>query len=271
MQARQPFTRSIAPCLDNAKRLCNPLIIHSPPIQFFFCDLPLRRFRIILPHTREKSVFLKQLAKSSLFFYMPLPKDIDAVRFSNRRQPVGDHDNGFPFGKLRQRLAYPHFIIRIRKCGSFIKNQDRRVFQNPSGNSDPLLLPARQIYSARSYYCIHAVRQFFNNILALRSAQSLPHLFTRSPRTAHPDIFQNRVFQKTAVLKHKGHLLHQCFFWNFADINAADAYLSFLRIKKFEPPDWQSVVFPPPEGPTKATVCPSLIDKETSSSAFPSP
>ena len=80
-----------------------------------------------------------------------------------------------------------------------------------------------------------AVRELCNNIYALCLLQSLQNIFFRSRWSCHAHVFQNRAFQKSAVLEDKGNRLHQLSLRNLLYINAPDKNLSFICIK--EPAD----------------------------------
>ena len=56
--------------------------------------------------------------------------------------------------------------------------------------------------------------------------------FACSVRLCHTHIFQYGRFDKSAVLKYKGHLIHQCFFRNVAYVDIPYQYAPFLRVKK---------------------------------------
>ncbi len=67
---------------------------------------------------------------------------INAVGINNCTQSVRDHDDGFALCKLRKCRLHLCFIIRVGKRGRFIQNQDRRIFQNGTGNRNTLLFTA---------------------------------------------------------------------------------------------------------------------------------
>ena len=66
------------------------------------------------------------------------------------------------------------------------------------------------------------MREFFQNIIALRSVCGGQDLLSGSVRPGCPDIFQKALFKQPGILKHKGCLFHQVFRIHFFDIDAPD-------------------------------------------------
>ena len=80
----------------------------------------------------------------SALYDPPLIHDQNLIGISHGCEPVGDHYHGFAPDKFGQGLLHLLFIFRVKAGGGLIKNDDRRVFQNRSGNGNPLALSTRQ-------------------------------------------------------------------------------------------------------------------------------
>lgn len=91
---------------------------------------------------------------------MSLIQHKNAVGVHNRRQPMGDHDNGAPLCKLVEGSLHLRFVVGIGKGGRFIKNQHRRVFEHGAGNGKPLCFAAGEVDALRADDRMHTVREF---------------------------------------------------------------------------------------------------------------
>ena len=119
------------------------------------------------------------------------------------------HNNRAPAGKRSEGLLNEHLVLRVGKGGGLIQHHNGRILQNGTGQGDALLLAAGKIGAVRAYLRVNAVRQLFQNILALGCRQGRKHLLARGLRARRAHIFQNGGLEQAVVLKHKGHLVHQ--------------------------------------------------------------
>ena len=76
------------------------------------------------------------------------------------------------------------------------------------------------------------MREFFYNVRALGDFQRLFGLSARGGGSGHTHIFQNRRFNKTAVLENEGYLVHKLFFRYVPYVYVSYEYAAALRIEK---------------------------------------
>ena len=123
-------------------------------------------------------------------------------------------------------------VLRVGKSGGLIQHDDGSVFQDGPCQSNPLLFTAGEIYAFRSNYSIQALRQFFQNVTALRGVGGRQNFFSGSVRPGGPDIFQKAFLKQAGILKYKGHLLHQVFRVHFLDIGSANGNAAAVCVPK---------------------------------------
>ena len=146
-----------------------------------------------------------------------------------------DHQHGFALGKLGKGCLHLCFIVRVGKGGSFVQNQDGRIFQHGAGNGNALLLAAGKIHALGADDRMDARRELFHNIHALCSFQCCQHLGFGGLRPTQTDVVQNAALEQTAVLEHKGDGIHQLFLGDSPHIRSAHPDAATLHIK--EPAD----------------------------------
>ena len=66
----------------------------------------------------------------------------DFVGIDDRREAVGDHNDGFVFEQHVECLFDFIFVFGVGKCGRFIKHDDGGVLQEGAGNGKPLRFSA---------------------------------------------------------------------------------------------------------------------------------
>jgi hypothetical protein len=69
--------------------------------------------------------------------------DVNTVGIADGGQAVGDNDRGAMFGDDVKRSLNRGFGFVIDGAGGFIQDQDRRVFQDGTGDRETLTLTAR--------------------------------------------------------------------------------------------------------------------------------
>ena len=86
----------------------------------------------------------RQLFIGSILDNLPVIDDEDLLAVSNRAQSVSNDDRSSAFHSSIERLLHDLLALLVEGRSRFIENQDLWVFDKCTGNSDPLLLPARQ-------------------------------------------------------------------------------------------------------------------------------
>jgi hypothetical protein len=94
-----------------------------------------------------------------LFGQAPLIEHEDRVGIGNGREAVGDRQRGAVCRYGVQRGQNVLFGAGVERAGRFVEQQDRRVLDQRAGNSDALLLAARQLQAAFAHFGVEALRQ----------------------------------------------------------------------------------------------------------------
>ena len=72
---------------------------------------------------------------------------------------MGNDEAGAAFAQHAQRLLDAAFAFGVQRGGSFVENQDRRVFEQRAGDGQALALAARQAQAVVADHGIEALRQ----------------------------------------------------------------------------------------------------------------
>ena len=70
--------------------------------------------------------------------------DDDTVGLAHGRQAVGDDDGGSAFHQMFECILHQPLAFGVERAGRLVKQQDRRIAQQGTGNGDALSLPARK-------------------------------------------------------------------------------------------------------------------------------
>ena len=132
---------------------------------------------------------------------------------AGRHAPLREFHKGF----LDQRL-----VLGIGKSRCLVQHYDRRILQNCTCQCHTLLLASGQVCAFGADHGINAVRQLFNNVIALCGGEGFQYFFPGSIRPRCPHIFQNRCLEQVRVLEHKSHLIHQHMGVGLPDIHTSD-------------------------------------------------
>ena len=143
---------------------------------------------------------------------------------------MSDHQHRLSSGQFAERLLDQGFILRIRKCGGLVHDDDRSVLQDCAGQSDSLGFPSGEIDAFGSHYRIQPLGQLLQDIRTLSGPGCRFHFFPARIRPRHTDIFQETHLKQLRVLKDKRHPAHQIAALHLPHIHSADPDASALRI-----------------------------------------
>ena len=116
---------------------------------------------------------------------------------------MGDHNDGLALRQLRKRGLHLRLVVGVGKGRGLIEDQDGGIFQHGARNGNALLLAAGEIHALRADDGMDAVREFFDNIHALRSPQGGKRLCLRGVGPAQLDVVQDAALEQAAVLEHE--------------------------------------------------------------------
>ena len=145
----------------------------------------------------------------ALLFHMAGIQNDDPVCADDRRKSVGNHDHGPALSEFHKGFLDQRFVLGIGKSRCLVQHYDRRILQNGPRECHALLFASGQVCAFGADYGINAIRQLFNNVIALCGGEGFQYFFPGSIRPRCPHIFQNRRLKQVSVLEYKSYLIHQ--------------------------------------------------------------
>ena len=134
-----------------------------------------------------------------------------------------DDDGGAPRAQALQRLLHECLAFSVERTRGLVEQQDARVAQQRTGESDALALAARQPLAARADAGLVAVRQGGNERRRRGRTGCRFDLRVGRGRSAHPDIGADRVVEQQDVLSDIGNRVTQACERQVAHIRPVDA------------------------------------------------
>jgi len=93
--------------------------------------------------------------------------------------------------------------------GGFIKDKDRRVFQESAGNRKPLAFPSGQFESPFPEGCVISLWKFFNEMIRVRDLSGFFHGFNARIRPAVSDVLPHSTIKKYGFLRNNADSIAQ--------------------------------------------------------------
>ena len=118
--------------------------------------------------------------------------DDDLIRTFDRGKTMSDGDRCAVFGKFFQAFLDLSFTLIIQCTGSFIQDQDRRVFQEDTGNGNPLLLTTGETGTTFSDKGFILLWKFHDKVVDVCTFCSGNDLFVRGIRFSVGNIITDR-------------------------------------------------------------------------------
>ena len=122
------------------------------------------------------------------------------VRITNRREPVCNHDRRTVTHQVLQSLLHQAFRLGVERRSRLVEDQDRRVLQNGTCNTDTLALSARQLTAAVTDISIVSIFACHDKIMRIGDTGRLLDLFECSPFHSERDIIEKCVVKKNRLL-----------------------------------------------------------------------
>ena len=111
------------------------------------------------------SIFFNQFFVCTTFCDAIICNDQNLVCTLDCRQTMSNGNGCTVFGENFQTLLDPAFAFIVQCTGGLIKDQDRRILQEDTGNGDPLFLTAGKTGSTFSDKGIITIRKTFDKIV----------------------------------------------------------------------------------------------------------
>ena len=156
----------------------------------------------------------------------------DPARIADGRKPVGNDQGG---AALRQGikgtldLGFCHTV----QCGSgFVQDENGRVFQEDTGNGDPLLLSAGEKRAPFAHIGVKALGHSQNIIENFCFPGGLHHFLHGGIGFAVADIFKHRIGKEENILLNDADVLVQTLLGHIPNVQAVDADAAAVHIVK---------------------------------------
>ncbi len=192
----------------------------------------------------------QQLFVAAVFDNSALVKHQNAVHFAQGGKPVGNRQHRFALHQVGQRFLNMALALAVQRRSRFVKNQDRRVFQNGARYRNPLSFAAGKNHPAVAYFGLVTIGEFADKNIGKRFLSGGLNLPVRSVGFAVADIFRQGAVKQAYVLRNHRNVAVQRILRHLADIVAGDANSAAGLTK---------VDLPEPDKPTSPTFSPAPI------------
>src|SRR5262245_19427463 len=144
---------------------------------------------------RVRPVTRRELGVRATLDDAALVHDDDLVGVLDGGQAMRDHQRGAVAHEFDQRgLDAPlGFIVESRR--GLVEDQDGRVLEQGARDGDALLLSARQLRTALTHGCVHALRQFAGEFVDVGHARRLVDLLRIDVTHAERDVVADRIVE----------------------------------------------------------------------------
>lgn len=156
-----------------------------------------------------QSVLLHQLIVGSMLYQPSIVKDEDLVCIYNCTEAVGDHNNRLTFHQFGNRLLNQDFIFRVKGCCCFVKQDNRRIFQQSASDGNTLALTAGKSAAVFTENRLIPVRHLPDKFITIGGFGRGNHLIVRCVWIAKTDIVHNRIIEQGHILEHNKKLNEQ--------------------------------------------------------------
>gem|GEM_PF-2790813 len=150
-----------------------------------------------------KSPAGEQLLVASLLDDASFIKNQDAIRTAGGIKAMGDHDPGTPTQQILERGADQLFGLGIERGGRLVKDQDRRVFDQRTGDGDPLPLAGRQACSVLAEPRVIGIRQAGDEPVRMDGPGRGLDPLSRDVCAPVGDVVVNGIVEEHGVLRHQ--------------------------------------------------------------------
>ena len=134
----------------------------------------------------------------------PPVDDGDFVGSHDRREPVGDHDEGLSLRELADRLLDDRLVLRVGIGSGLVEHHDRGVFHHRAGEGDSLAFSTRQVPARPADDGAVPLGKPFYEVVATACLRTGDHLVVARPRPAGPDVVHHGFVEQVVVLRDEG-------------------------------------------------------------------
>src|SRR5262249_39291333 len=152
-----------------------------------------------------------------------------AVRAMDRRQPMRDDYRSSSLHQVSERSLHQSLRLRIQRRGSFIQNQNRRVFQDRPRDCKTLSLASRQFDPTFSDYRV-VTAAFDDEVMRVGRARCGFNPFAAERRSAVGDVVDDRIVEQYYFLSDQRDLRPQACELSLSNLYTIDQDLAARRI-----------------------------------------
>ena len=193
-------------------------------------DPPPFRFLADLGEAAVEAVFADEFVVGAFFGDAAVLDDKDLVGVPDRRQAVGDGDDGPAPGELGDGGLDQVLVLRVDAGRGLVQNDDGRVLKDGPGNGNPLFFTAGQGTAALADYRVVTLWQSHDKAVAAGFFCRFDHLLLRGVRLSEADIRPDRVVEKVDILEDHGNIREKTVTGKFLQIMAAHGNAAALGI-----------------------------------------
>ena len=150
-----------------------------------------------------QSVLFHQRIVCPMFYQSAIVKNEDLIRVYNCTEAVGDHNNRLAFHQFGNRLLNQNFILRVKGCCCFVKQNNGRIFQQGAGDGNTLALTTGKRTAILTEDRLIPVRHLPDKFITIGGFGSSNYLIVCCVWIAKTDIIHNRIIEQGHILEHE--------------------------------------------------------------------
>ena len=180
-----------------------PFAQKRPPVpQLLVFDKPAA---LQIPKSGIVAVCRKQLLMRAHFDNLAMIHDDQSIQPGNGTQAVCNGNDGFSVHQVQHLRLNRCLDFAIQRAGGFIQNQDRCIFQDDTGEGNPLALTTAEFDTAFTDLGVKAnvavmVFQIWDEAIGLGLANGLPQLVLTGVGPSVQNVFANAAVKQAVCL-----------------------------------------------------------------------
>ena len=182
------------------------------------------------PHVLVKRAGDKQLLLRARSLDRAVFEHDNVVGIFDRGQAVRDDEQRLALRQRGDAALELVLIFGIGEGRGLVQNDDGRVFEHHARDGDALLFAAGEALARLARRRVVALRELFDEFLALRGARRGPDLLVRRARIAEADVFKQRTVEEEIILRNKADVFRELRERHILDIHSADRDLARAHI-----------------------------------------
>lgn len=139
---------------------------------------------------------------TSALYNFPFIKHANLIGIFDRRKTVGDCNRGTRLHQSLQRLLHQTFRFSIQCRSSLIQNQNGRILQNSTGDTNTLSLTTGKFAATVTNIRIISFRLLHNKIMGIGNLSSFYNLLHSCIFYAKSNIIEKCIIKKNGFLIH---------------------------------------------------------------------